>query len=683
MKRIISLLLILLIMATVIPMSLISTSAVNGRDTFSIPYKSSVYYTRLMATRNSMGSDKAINIAKIAESQAGYLEGINYQDLDGYQSGGKLDLYYLSNGVYKPYKAVLDVCEYNFWYYTCNDNDPISKYRSSVSTVNGTNYSVSNYDKPWCAAFASWCAYQAGVTDLVPINAGCGGMYRAILNKGGKVVAKSEIQPGDILFYACNTCNVKSHVGIVSTNPAYTIEGNSNNKVNTVAVAKNGVTCMSGHATEQIFVRPAYCSHSATYSANIVNATCTSNGSAERRCSLCEAFIETITHPKTGHNYDEYNHCKNCGEAAYTIRTSCIEGVYNTKCRADIHSSPYSAGKNGENNVLLSINKGKAVSVNAAHKNAQGEVWYRIYYIDVYGNKILGYMKAEYLKFFQNKFTFKLSKGEDFVAEYGENFTVPELSRQGYTLVGYKLFKATKGTSAKYLTTNGSWDAFAEIQKKGLEYKMLYPNSTASLGGSWVTEDNCKETYYKLIPVWKETEYYTISYDANGGLYTPESQTKEIGKAVTLSPSDPVRAGYVFMGWSTSPTGAAEYGAGTTYKKDASIHLYAVWEKSPISFDEMYIKNLTSTSALLGCNVTADCSKLTEIGLMMRTEGTQMTKVASWKTGSILNYCTVQCGGNNAEAPALTPNTTYYYRFYVNTTNVGPQYSEVYTFTTP
>lgn len=683
MKRIISLLLVLLAILSIIPTSIISSSAVNGRDTFSAPYKTSKYYTQLINARNAMGSDKAINIAKIAESQAGYLEGIYYQDLDGYQSGGKMDLSYESGSVYKNYKGVLDVCEYNFWYYTCNDNDKISKYRSSISNVSGAQYPVSNYDKAWCAAFVSWCAYQAGVTNLVPINAGCGGMYKAILNKGGKVVSKSEIQPGDILFYACNTCNVKSHVGIVSTNPAYTIEGNSANKVNTVAVAKNNVTCMSGHATEQIFVRPAYCSHSAIYSSNIVSPTCISDGSAQRRCSLCDIYIETITLPKTGHSYDQYNHCKNCGQASYSRRTTCIEGVYNTKSRVDIHSTPYSTGKNGESNIILTINKGKGVSVNSAVKNSSGEVWYNIYYMDVYGNKTLGYIKAEYLKFFQNQFTFKLSKGEDFTANYGENFTVPDLSREGYTLVGYKLFKATKGTSAKYLTADNCWKAFGEISKNGLEYKMLYPGNKASLGGTWVTEDNAEETYYKLIPVWMKTEYYTISYDANGGLYTPESQTKEIGKAVTLSPSDPVRSGYVFMGWSTSPTGAVEYGAGTSYEKDASIHLYAVWVKSPISFDEMYIKNLTSTSALLGCNVTADCSKLTEIGLMMRTEGGQMTKVASWKTGSVLNYCTVQCGGNNAEAPALTPNTTYYYRFYVCTTNVGNQYSEVYTFTTP
>ena len=684
MKRLISILIIAVMIIGIVPLGILNASAVNGRDTFSAPYTGSKYYTQLINARNNMGADKAINIAKIAESQAGYLEGTTYQDLDGYQSGGKMNLSYKSGSVYKDYKGVLDVCEYNFWYYGCNDNSAISNYRSSTKTVSGANNPVSDYNKAWCAAFVSWCAYQANVTNLIPINAGCGNMYRAILNKGGKVVAEADRKPGDIIFYACDKCGVKSHVGIVSTNTTYSFEGNSNDRVNKVEIAKSKVNCMSGHLTTKVFVRPAYCSHSAVYSKNSVPATCTANGKSDRHCSLCDVYIETITLPKTGHKYDKYNHCSYCGTASYTRRASCKTGVYNTKIKADIHSTPYSTGKNGESNILLTINPGKAVAVNYAVRNSNNQIWYSVYFIDVYGNTTTGYIESKYLEFFQNEFIFKLSKGEDFTVKYGERFEIPEIKREGYTLIGYKIFKATQGTSAKYFTAQSNgWKAFAEIEKNGLEYRMFLPNSDLSMGGNWITEDNSRTTYYKIIPQWEKTEYYTISYDANGGLYTPESQVKEIGKAITLSPSDPIRAGYVFMGWSTSPTGGVEYDAGTSYNKDASIHLYAVWVKSPISFDEMYIKNLTSTSALLGCNVTADCSKLTEIGLMMRAEGEYMQKVASWKTGTYLTYCTVQCGGNNAEAPALKPNTTYYYRFYVNTTNVGPQYSEVYTFTTP
>ena len=684
MKRLISILIIAVMIVGVIPLGTMNTSAVNGRDTFSAPYRGSKYYTQLINARNSLGADKAINIARIAESQAGYLEGTTYQDLDGYQSGGKMNLSYKSGNTYKDYKGVLDVCEYNFWYYGCNDNSAIGNYRSSISNVSGANNPVSNYNKAWCAAFVSWCAYQAGVSDLVPLGVGCGAVYKTLINnRGGKVVAEADRKPGDILFYACDKCGVKSHIGIVSTNTTYSIEGNSNDRVNKVEIAKSKVNCMSGHATTKVFVRPAYCSHSAVYSKNSVPATCTTNGKSDRHCSLCDVYIETITLPKTGHKYDAYHHCSYCGGVPYSRGTSCIKGVYTAKCKAYIHSTPYSVGKKGESNNLALINFGQGFAVDSALINRKGEVWYHVFFSDVYGNTTWGYIEPKYAEFFQKDFTFKLSKGEDFTVKYDSRFTVPKLSREGYTLIGYKIFKATQGTSAKYFTTDNKWKSFGEISKNNLEYKMFAPGATVYMGANWITEDNGKTTYYKLIPQWKQTEYYTISYDANGGLYTPQSQTKETGKSVTLSPSDPIRVGYVFMGWSTSPTGGVEYDAGTSYKEDASIHLYAVWVKSPISFDQIYLKNLTSTSALLGCNVTADCSKLTEIGLMMRAEGEHMQKVASWKTGTYLTYCTVQCGGNNAEAPALKPNTTYYYRFYVNTTNVGPLYSEVYTFKTP
>ncbi len=683
MKRFISLLLASLTVLTLIPLGALSVSAVNSTSKFSTPYINSKYYTQLMNAKNSMGSDKAINIAKIAESQAGYLEGIYYSDLNGYQSNGTMKLSYKSGSVYKDYNGVLDVCEYNFWYYGCSDNSDISTYRSGTNTVSGANYPVSNYNKAWCAAFVSWCAAQAGVTDLVPINAGCGHMYKAILNKGGKVVSASEIKPGDILFYACNTCNVKSHVGIVSTNTAYTIEGNSNNKVNTVQISKSSVNCMSGHATEKVFVRPAYCNHSSTYTKVTTAATCMSTGTISYYCSNCHILVKTGTLDALPHSFDQYHHCTACGKAQSVQKTTCLTGVYKTKREVYVHSTPYAVGKDGTDNSVLRLTSGKAVAVSSAVKNRDGELWYYVTYTSNFGKRTTGYIEAKHLEFFQNEFAFKLSKGEDFTVKYGEKINIPEIKREGYTLIGYKIFKATPGTSAKYYTHGNGWQASAEIAKNNYEYKIFVPDSYNRLIDTWVTADNKDTTYYKLIPIWEKTAYYTISYDANGGLYTPQSQTKEIGKSISLAYSDPVRAGYIFMGWSTSPTGSLEYYPGTAYNKDANIHLYAVWEKNPISFDEMYIKNLTSTSALLGCNVTADCSKLTEIGLMMRAEGGTMTKVASWKTGSILTYCTVQCGGANAEAPALTPGTTYYYRFYVYTTNVGVRYSDVYTFTTP
>lgn len=82
-----------------------------------------------------------------------------------------------------------------------------------------------------------------------------------------------------------------------------------------------------------------------------------------------------------------------------------------------------------------------------------------------------------------------------------------------------------------------------------------------------------------LYAVW-EPVTYTISYNANGGIGAPVSQTKSYNAALTLSSVQPTRTGYIFKGWAASSTAAApEYASGAAYTTNADITLYAVWEQ--------------------------------------------------------------------------------------------------------
>lgn len=71
---------------------------------------------------------------------------------------------------------------------------------------------------------------------------------------------------------------------------------------------------------------------------------------------------------------------------------------------------------------------------------------------------------------------------------------------------------------------------------------------------------------------------HTVSFNANGGTGAPGSQTKWYGTILTLSSTKPTRTNYEFLGWSTSPTGTADYQPGGQYGADADITLYAVWK---------------------------------------------------------------------------------------------------------
>lgn len=83
-----------------------------------------------------------------------------------------------------------------------------------------------------------------------------------------------------------------------------------------------------------------------------------------------------------------------------------------------------------------------------------------------------------------------------------------------------------------------------------------------------------------LYAVWlKNISTYTVSYNANGGSNAPASQIKTEGTPLTLTTAQPTRTGYIFLGWSTSPTAISpSYLSGGTYSTDASVTLYAVWQ---------------------------------------------------------------------------------------------------------
>lgn len=86
---------------------------------------------------------------------------------------------------------------------------------------------------------------------------------------------------------------------------------------------------------------------------------------------------------------------------------------------------------------------------------------------------------------------------------------------------------------------------------------------------------------------------FTISYDANGGSGAPESQTKQFGATLTLSDIKPTRSGYIFQGWSTSPTAtSATYAPGGKYTVNTSATLYAVWEMDQVTLTALEVNTL-------------------------------------------------------------------------------------------
>ena len=83
-----------------------------------------------------------------------------------------------------------------------------------------------------------------------------------------------------------------------------------------------------------------------------------------------------------------------------------------------------------------------------------------------------------------------------------------------------------------------------------------------------------------LYAVW-EANTYTITYNGNGNTDgSMAASTKTYGVNLTLRSNTFTRTGYTFQGWATSASGSVVYANGATYTANASITLYAVWERA-------------------------------------------------------------------------------------------------------
>ena len=150
-------------------------------------------------------------------------------------------------------------------------------------------------------------------------------------------------------------------------------------------------------------------------------------------------------------------------------------------------------------------------------------------------------------------------------------------------------------TQAYSITYNANGGTGAPIsQKKGhnLEFRVssIKPMRTGCTFLGWSTSSSAVVATYAsganlasslnsnltLYAVWE----YTITYDANGGTGAPSSQVKAHNAEITLSSVQPMRAGHIFMGWSTSSAAnIVNYSSGDTVYSWQNYHiaLYAVW----------------------------------------------------------------------------------------------------------
>ena len=108
-------------------------------------------------------------------------------------------------------------------------------------------------------------------------------------------------------------------------------------------------------------------------------------------------------------------------------------------------------------------------------------------------------------------------------------------------------------------------------------YAVMLNDGTAKWSVAGIFE---AKTLTGFVVEYDEVVKYTVTYDANGGVNTPNEQIGDAGARIVVSETDPVLMGAKFIGWATeSNAKEAEYKSGDKITLTGNVTLYAVWSK--------------------------------------------------------------------------------------------------------
>ncbi len=135
-----------------------------------------------------------------------------------------------------------------------------------------------------------------------------------------------------------------------------------------------------------------------------------------------------------------------------------------------------------------------------------------------------------------------------------------------------------------------------------------------------------------LPEIYLPPEIYTITYNANGGVNAPASQTKTQWTDATLSSGKPTRDGYVFLTWNTRADGkGTNYAPGAVYSEDRALDLYAQWRKKSTDIADFKVSRVSENASEVVVSVEFD-PKGMPVGKLEMILSSDSGKIAGCKT---------------------------------------------------
>ena len=143
---------------------------------------------------------------------------------------------------------------------------------------------------------------------------------------------------------------------------------------------------------------------------------------------------------------------------------------------------------------------------------------------------------------------------------------------------------------------------------------------------------------------------YIVKYDSNEGTGNLDEQEVRAGFSVTLKENNFTKENYHFVGWSEQKSlGETIYSAGSKYKPEKDVTLYAIWSKDIVTIS-------FNANTAQGTMENQEVEKNTETKLPENTYTKEGFNFVSWNTnqdGTGTSY-------NNGDNITIKENTTLY-----------------------
>lgn len=305
------------------------------------------------------------------------------------------------------------------------------------------------------------------------------------------------------------------------------------------------------------------------------------------------------------------------------------------------------------------------------------------------------YAAREYLIRYEYEGTYESGKVNPNYITYGETVTLYPVYRTGYTFAGWYDAKAG-GTRVEVIDEHNigsvsvlyarfvplefaitldagggtftSPDGEASVYTYRLEYGQTLDLPTCSREGyaflGWLDEDgNLVEQItsvnlgdMSLTASWMQTGVeYRIEYMLDGGAMegNPETALSD----VTVSLNEPVREGYLFLGWYDNPNGVGEPYLSTPFGRTEDLTLYALWQEMTISGSVEFFDYEKTSSEVTITDYHGPTGANVDVIIPSVVDGLPVTRVGSnrmYLDGEILVLCSIFGEPGAAEIRSLT-----------------------------